>query len=163
IEPGQRAALVGPTGAGKSTILALILRLYDVLDGAVLIDGCDVRRYTLQSLRGQVGIVLQDTVLFHGTIAENIAYGRSAATTTNCSPATRSTRASAVRSITRASPTITRASLTDGSHGARWRLPSGRRRRQFRSPPAVRRLLDCHLDEVARDASYPHQRFVTRI
>jgi subfamily B ATP-binding cassette protein MsbA len=81
IEPGQRAALVGPTGAGKSTILALILRLYDVLDGAVLIDGSDVRRYTLQSLREQVGIVLQDTVLFHGTIAENIAYGRSGATT----------------------------------------------------------------------------------
>jgi len=81
IEPGQRAALVGPTGAGKSTILALILRLYDVLDGAVLIDGCDIRRYTLQSLREQVGIVLQDTVLFHGTISENIAYGRSGATT----------------------------------------------------------------------------------
>jgi len=81
IEPGQRAALVGPTGAGKSTILALILRLYDVLDGAVLIDGRDIRGYTLQSLREQVGIVLQDTVLFHGTIAENIAYGRSGATT----------------------------------------------------------------------------------
>jgi subfamily B ATP-binding cassette protein MsbA len=80
VEPGQRAALVGPTGAGKSTIVGLISRLYDVLDGAVLIDGRDVRSYTLQSLRQQVSVVLQDTVLFHASIADNIAYGRPEAT-----------------------------------------------------------------------------------
>ena len=76
VEPNQRAALVGPTGSGKSTLIALIPRLYDVLGGAVRIDGHDVRSYTLQSLREQVSFVLQDPVLFRATIAQNIAYGR---------------------------------------------------------------------------------------
>jgi subfamily B ATP-binding cassette protein MsbA len=76
VEPNQRAALVGPTGSGKSTLIALIPRLYDVLDGSVQIDGQDVRSYTLQSLREQVSFVLQDPVLFRATIAQNIAYGR---------------------------------------------------------------------------------------
>ena len=76
VEPNQRAALVGPTGSGKSTLIALIPRLYDVLGGSVQIDGKDVRNYTLQSLREQVSFVLQDPVLFRATIAQNIAYGR---------------------------------------------------------------------------------------
>jgi ATP-binding cassette, subfamily B, bacterial len=80
VEPHQRAALVGPTGAGKSTLIALIPRLYDVVGGAVRIDGRDVRNYTLQSLREQVSFVLQDPVLFRATIAQNIAYGRPGAT-----------------------------------------------------------------------------------
>lgn len=74
-EPGQMIALVGPTGAGKSTIINLILRFYDVTDGAVKIDGTDVRRVTQASLRRQIGIVLQDNLLFSGTVAENIAFG----------------------------------------------------------------------------------------
>jgi ATP-binding cassette subfamily B protein len=80
VKPNQRAALVGPTGAGKSTLIALIPRLYDVGGGAVRIDGHDVRNYTLQSLREQVSFVLQDPVLFRATIAQNIAYGRPGAT-----------------------------------------------------------------------------------
>jgi subfamily B ATP-binding cassette protein MsbA len=76
VEPNQRAALVGPTGVGKSTLIALIPRLYDVVGGSVQIDGNDVRNYTLQSLREQVSFVLQDPVLFRASIAENIAYGR---------------------------------------------------------------------------------------
>ena len=80
VEPGQRAALVGSTGSGKSTILSLIPRLYDVISGEVGIDGLDVRRYTLQSLRERVSVVLQEPVLFRATIAENIAYGRRGAT-----------------------------------------------------------------------------------
>lgn len=80
VQPGQRTALVGATGSGKSTIIALIPRLYDVTDGEVRIDGRDIRSYTLQSLREQVSFVLQDTVLFRGSIAENIAYGRPDAT-----------------------------------------------------------------------------------
>src|SRR5262245_51639249 len=80
VEPSQRAALVGPTGAGKSTLIALIPRLYDVLGGSVQIDGHDVRNYTLQSLREQVSFVLQDPVLFRATVAQNIAYGRPGAT-----------------------------------------------------------------------------------
>jgi ATP-binding cassette subfamily B multidrug efflux pump len=78
--PGQMIALVGPTGAGKTTIINLILRFYDVTDGAVKIDNIDVRRVTQASLRRQIGIVLQDTVLFRGTVAENIAFGHPRAT-----------------------------------------------------------------------------------
>jgi ATP-binding cassette, subfamily B, bacterial len=80
IEPGQRAALVGLTGSGKSTLLGLIPRLYDTVEGEVLIDGRDVRSYTLQSLRELISVVLQEPVLFRATIAENIAYGRQGAT-----------------------------------------------------------------------------------
>ena len=74
-KPGQMIALVGPTGAGKSTIINLILRFYDVTGGAVKIDGLDLRKVTQASLRRQIGIVLQDTVLFSGSVAENIAFG----------------------------------------------------------------------------------------
>ena len=73
--PGQMIALVGPTGAGKSTIINLILRFYDVTGGAVKVDGIDVRSVTQASLRRQIGIVLQDNILFSGTVAENIAFG----------------------------------------------------------------------------------------
>ncbi|MFQ4139850.1 ABC transporter ATP-binding protein [Nodosilinea sp. PGN35] len=74
-QPGQMVALVGPTGAGKSTIINLIMRFYDVSEGAVKIDGVDVRAVTQASLRRQIGIVLQDNLLFTGTVAENIAFG----------------------------------------------------------------------------------------
>ncbi|MBW4462125.1 MAG: ABC transporter ATP-binding protein/permease [Nodosilinea sp. WJT8-NPBG4] len=74
-QPGQMVALVGPTGAGKSTIINLIMRFYDVSEGAVRIDGVDVRAVTQASLRRQIGIVLQDNLLFSGTVAENIAFG----------------------------------------------------------------------------------------
>jgi ATP-binding cassette subfamily B protein len=74
-EPGQMIALVGQTGAGKSTIINLILRFYDVTGGAVKIDGIDIRRVTQASLRRQIGIVLQDNILFGGTVADNIAFG----------------------------------------------------------------------------------------
>ncbi len=79
-QPGQMIALVGPTGAGKSSIINLILRFYDVSGGAVKIDGIDVRSVTQASLRRQIGIVLQDNLLFSGTVAENIAFGRPQAT-----------------------------------------------------------------------------------
>jgi subfamily B ATP-binding cassette protein MsbA len=75
IEPGQIVAIVGASGAGKSTIASLIPRFYDPLSGAVKIDGTDVRKYTLTSLRRQIGFVLQESLLFHATIWDNIAYG----------------------------------------------------------------------------------------
>ena len=80
VQPGQRAALVGLTGSGKSTLIGLIPRLYDTGDGQILIDGQDVRSYTLASLRQQVSFVLQEAVLFHTTVAQNIAYGKPGAT-----------------------------------------------------------------------------------
>ncbi len=75
-EPGQTVALLGATGSGKSTIINLIPRFYDVTEGQVTVDGHDVRDVTLDSLRQQIGIVLQETTLFSGTIRENIAFGR---------------------------------------------------------------------------------------
>jgi ABC-type multidrug transport system fused ATPase/permease subunit len=80
IAPGQTVGVVGPTGSGKSTVVSMIPRFYDPTGGVVRIDGVDVRDYDLQALRRQIGFVLQDTALFHGTIRENIAYGRPNAT-----------------------------------------------------------------------------------
>lgn len=76
VEPDTVVALVGATGSGKSTLVSLIPRFYDVTAGTVRVDGADVRDATLDSLRGQIGVVLQDSVLFSGTVRENIAYGR---------------------------------------------------------------------------------------
>ena len=80
VEPGQTIALVGPTGAGKSTVVNLISRFYDVIGGAVRVDGHDVRDVTLDSLRSQMGIMMQDSFIFSGTILENIRYSRPDAT-----------------------------------------------------------------------------------
>lgn len=80
IEPGQSVALVGPTGAGKSTVVNLISRFYDVQGGEVLIDGYNVADVTLHSLRSQMGIMLQDSFIFSGNIEENVKYGRLNAT-----------------------------------------------------------------------------------
>jgi ABC-type multidrug transport system fused ATPase/permease subunit len=76
IKPGQLVGIVGPTGSGKSTVVSMIPRFYDPTKGSVKIDGYDLRDLTLKGLRDQIGYVLQDTALFHGTIAENIAFGR---------------------------------------------------------------------------------------
>ena len=76
IEAGQVAAIVGPSGAGKTTIVSLIPRFYDPTSGQVVIQGADIRRYQLKSLRDQMSFVLQDTLLFRATIWENIAYGK---------------------------------------------------------------------------------------
>ncbi|MBO0724710.1 MAG: ABC transporter ATP-binding protein [Blastocatellia bacterium] len=76
IAPGQRVALVGPSGAGKSTIASLLLRFYDASSGEIRIDGVDIRRYSRESLRREIGIVLQDSILFGASIRDNIAYGK---------------------------------------------------------------------------------------
>jgi ATP-binding cassette subfamily B protein len=76
IRPGQRVAIVGPTGAGKTTIVKLLMRFYELNSGRILVDGTDIRQYTREDLRGVFGMVLQDTWLFNGTIRENIRYGR---------------------------------------------------------------------------------------
>ena len=80
VHPGQTVALVGPTGAGKTTIINLLSRFYDVAEGSVTIDGHDVRSVTLESLRRQMGVMLQDTFIFSGTIRDNIRYGKLNAT-----------------------------------------------------------------------------------
>ncbi|MCQ2563508.1 MAG: ABC transporter ATP-binding protein/permease [Mogibacterium sp.] len=80
VKPGQKIAIVGPTGAGKTTMVKLLMRFYDVDGGAILIDGRDIRQFTRKELRDNFAMVLQDTWLFSGTIKENIAYGREGAT-----------------------------------------------------------------------------------
>lgn len=80
IKPGQKVAIVGPTGAGKTTVMKLLMRFYDVNEGAILIDGYDIRSFTRRDLRSLFGMVLQDTWLYHATIAENIRYGKLDAT-----------------------------------------------------------------------------------
>jgi len=93
VKPGETIALVGPTGAGKSTIVSLISRFYDVDSGSVEIDGIDVRNVTLKSLRKQMGVMLQDTFIFSGTIMDNIKYSRLDATDEEAIAAAKAVRA----------------------------------------------------------------------
>lgn len=93
IRPGERVALVGASGAGKSTLLSLLLRLYEPYAGRILVDGIDVRRYRRESLRREVGIVLQDNVLFGVSVRENIAYGKPDASADEIEAAARAARA----------------------------------------------------------------------
>ena len=91
--PGQIVAMVGPTGSGKSSVISLIPRFYDPSAGRVLIDGVDIREITLESLRSQIGIVMQETFLFSVTVAENISYGRRDATREQVEAAAKAARA----------------------------------------------------------------------
>lgn len=93
VEPGQTAAILGTTGSGKSTLVNLIPRFYDVTGGSVKLDGHDVREVTLSSLRSQIGIVLQETLLFSGPVRDNIAYGRPGATQEEIEAAARAAQA----------------------------------------------------------------------
>ncbi|KPV47708.1 ABC transporter ATP-binding protein, partial [Kouleothrix aurantiaca] len=92
-EPGQTVAIMGTTGSGKSTIINLIPRFYEASSGRVTIDGTDVRDVTIESLRDQIGIVLQDTTLFSGSIRDNIAYGRPDASDAEVEAAARAAQA----------------------------------------------------------------------
>jgi subfamily B ATP-binding cassette protein MsbA len=93
VAPGEVVALVGPSGAGKTTLFNLIPRFYDPTSGRVLVDGHDVRAVTLESLRGQIGLVAQETQLFSGTVRENLRYGRLAATDAEVEEAARAANA----------------------------------------------------------------------
>ena len=84
VKPGETIALVGPTGAGKTTVINMLTRFYDVREGSVLIDDHDVREVTLNSLRKEVGVLMQEPFIFKGTIMENIRYGRPDATDEEC-------------------------------------------------------------------------------
>src|SRR3954469_11918138 len=80
VEPGHTVAIVGPTGAGKTTLVNLLMRFYDVTSGRITLDGVDIAAMSREELRSGIGMVLQDTWLFGGTIADNIAYGADAPT-----------------------------------------------------------------------------------
>jgi ATP-binding cassette subfamily B multidrug efflux pump len=93
VKPGQRVAIVGPTGAGKTTIVKLLMRFYDINDGVILLDGHDIREFTRSNLRSMFGMVLQDTWLYNGTIMDNIRYGRPDATNKEVIAAAKAARA----------------------------------------------------------------------
>jgi ATP-binding cassette subfamily B protein len=93
IRPGEMIGLVGASGAGKSTLINLVCRFYDVAEGAIFVDGVDIRSFPVAEYRHNIGIVLQDPFLFYGTIAENIAYGRPGATRDEIIAAARAARA----------------------------------------------------------------------
>lgn len=139
-KPGERIALVGPSGGGKSTLVSLVLRLYDPVEGSILIDGHDLRAYQVESLRRQVSIVLQDSVLFAVSVRDNIAYGALGATDAEIEAAARLANAhDFIMALPQGYDTLM------GERGAT--LSGGQRQRIAIARAAVRRARIAILDE----------------
>jgi ATP-binding cassette subfamily B protein len=127
VQPGQHVALVGPSGGGKTTLFSLILRLYDPQKGSVRIDGEDVRRFTLESLRSQISVVLQDNVLFAASVSDNIAYGASGSTREEIEAAARLANADDfIRALPQGYDTVLGERGITLSHGQRQRIAIAR-------------------------------------
>src|SRR5713226_6934292 len=154
IKPGQRVALVGQSGSGKSTLVSLILRLYDPLQGRVTIDGCDIRDYTLESLRSQIGVVLQDNLLFAAPVRENIACGAPSATAEEIEAAARLANAHEfIESLPQGYDTVLGERGVTLSHGQRQRIAIAR--------AAIRKAPILILDEPMTGLDRKNQRAVT--
>jgi ATP-binding cassette subfamily B protein len=153
VEAGRRVALVGPSGIGKSTLVRLILRLYDPCVGRVLIDGHDVREYTLASLRSRAAVVLQDSVLFAASARDNIAYGAPGASSEEVEAAARLANAhDFIRALPRGYDTDLGERGVTLSHGQRQRIAIAR--------AAVRRAPLLILDEPTTGLDEENQRAV---
>ncbi|MBD2725638.1 ABC transporter ATP-binding protein [Nostoc sp. FACHB-892] len=140
IQPGQQVAIVGTSGGGKSTLVSLLLRLYDPTMGKVMIDGRDIREYTLESLRPQISVVLQDSLLFAATIRENIAYGIAGVSDAEIEAATRLANAdSFIQALPQGYNTLV------GERGAT--LSGGQRQRIAIARAAIRQAPILILDE----------------
>ena len=127
IRPGQKVAIVGPTGAGKTTLVKLLMRFYDVDEGAILVDGYDVRQFARSDLRRLFGMVLQDTWLFNGTILENIRYGREGATDEEVVAAARAARIDRyIRTLPEGYNTVINEEMTNISQGQKQLLTIAR-------------------------------------
>ena len=127
VEPGEMVALVGSSGIGKSTLLGLLLRLYDPVEGRVEIDGRDVREFTIASLRAQIGVVLQDNLLFAASVRDNIAYGHADATTEEIEAAARAASADEfIRRLPDGYATVLGERGVTLSHGERQRIAIAR-------------------------------------
>jgi ATP-binding cassette subfamily B protein len=127
IQPGQKIAIVGPTGAGKTTLVKLLMRFYDVDEGAILIDGHDIREFARSDLRRLFGMVLQDTWLFNGTVMDNIRYGRDGATDEEVVEAARLARIDRfIRSLPEGYRTVINEEMTNLSQGQKQLLTIAR-------------------------------------
>ncbi len=153
VHAGQHVAIVGPSGAGKSTLVSLVLRLYDPTSGRVCIDGEDIRRYRLDSLRGQMAVVLQDNVLFATTIRANIAAGCSSATDADIEAAARLANADEfINALPEKYDTLVGERGVTLSHGQRQRIAIAR--------AAVRKAPILILDEPTTGLDHKNERFV---
>jgi ATP-binding cassette subfamily B protein len=154
IEPGQQIALVGPSGVGKSTVASLVLRLYDPQSGRITIDGSDIRDFTLQSLRQQVSVVLQETLLFAASVHDNIAWGAGGATAEDVEAAAKLANADEfIRAMPNGYDTIL------GERGVT--LSGGQRQRIAIARAAVRRAPVLVLDEPTTGLDEENERIVT--
>jgi len=153
VHPGQYIALVGPSGAGKSTLISLILRLYDPMQGRIMIDGRDIRKYTVASLRQQISVVLQDNILFAASIRDNIAYGAPDATPGEIEAAARLANAHEfIGALPQGYDTIL------GERGVT--LSSGQRQRIAIARAAIRKAPILILDEPTSSLDRENQRAV---
>ena len=153
IEPGRRVALVGPSGSGKSTFASLVLRLYDPTAGRVLVDARDVREYTLASLRAQMSVVLQDSLLFAATVRDNIAYGAPGASPEAIEAAARLANAAGfIEALPQGYDTVLGERGVTLSHGQRQRIAIAR--------AAIRRAPILILDEPTTGLDTQNERAV---
>jgi ATP-binding cassette subfamily B protein len=153
--PGQRVAVTGMSGSGKSTLVSLVLRLYDPRQGAVTIDGRDIRAYTLESLRSQISVVLQDTILFSASVRDNIGFGAPGVTAAEIEDAA---RLSSAHEFIQALPNGYDTIL--GERGLT--LSGGQRQRIALARAAVRRSSILILDEPTTSLDEENARAVTR-
>jgi len=159
-EAGQTTAVVGPTGSGKTTLVKLLLRFYDVSSGRVTLDGHDLRELDLSDLRRAIGLVSQDVYLFHGSVRENIAYGRPDATPAEIEAAARAAEAHAfIASLPQGYDTIVGERGQKLSGGQRQRISLARA--VLKDPPIL--VLDEATSSVDNETEAAIQRSLDRI